>query len=232
MPSRPCSSASSIAARTICSRTERAAFRPRPARGGPTGQQGGATARALLERGWPVRALVRDRAAGAARALQQAGARLVAGDLDDPESVRAALDGAHGVFLVLTMMAGPRVSLEGVAAEVRRGQPGRFVGRRVEIAGDYLTGPQIADAFGRAAGIPSRFEQVPIEQLRAFDEQVARMFAWMDTRAGSPPDLAALRADHTGLMTLRDWLRATGWAPRPPASQAPERRAAQKAATP
>jgi hypothetical protein len=32
------------------------------------------------------------------------------------------MDGAHGVFLVLTMMAGPRISPEGVVAEERRGK--------------------------------------------------------------------------------------------------------------
>jgi uncharacterized protein YbjT (DUF2867 family) len=283
---------------------------------GSTGQQGGAVARALLERGWEVRALVRDRAAATAQALREAGAVLVPGDLDDLASLRAAMTGVHAVFLVLTMMAGPRVSLAGVAAEVRRGravadlaaeagvahlvyssihgagqqtgiahvdskneieeairdsgvpatilrpvffmdnfttltrpvlsggeltvslalapitplaviatgdigafaaiafgQPDRFTGRQVEIAGDCLTGPQIAEAFGRAAGVPARFRQATIEQVRVFDPEVAKMFAWLDTRAGPSPDLAGLRAIHPGLMTLDGWLRATGWKP-------------------
>jgi uncharacterized protein YbjT (DUF2867 family) len=89
---------------------------------GATGNQGGAAARALLERGWPVRALVRDPARPAARALHVAGAELVTGDLDDLASLRAATRGVYGVFLVLTMMTGPRVTAEGVAAEERRGR--------------------------------------------------------------------------------------------------------------
>ena len=44
-------------------------------------------------------------------------ADLARGDLDDPASLRAAMEDAHGVFLVLTMMAGPRISPEGVVAE-------------------------------------------------------------------------------------------------------------------
>ncbi|NDZ85191.1 NmrA family NAD(P)-binding protein, partial [Streptomyces sp. SID10115] len=44
---------------------------------GGTGRQGGATARALLERGRVVHALVRDPRADAARALAEAGAVLV-----------------------------------------------------------------------------------------------------------------------------------------------------------
>jgi uncharacterized protein YbjT (DUF2867 family) len=283
---------------------------------GATGQQGGAAARALLERGRAVRALVRDESKPAARRLRDAGASLVIGDLDDPGSVRAAMSSVSGVFLALTMMTGPRVTLDGVAAEVRRGQavaglaseagvphlvyssissagdhtgiphveskarieerigelglpatilrpvsfmdnfaslnrpvlddgelvvglplrpqtrlplvatrdigvfaalafgdPQRYTGRRIQVAGDCLAGPQIAAVFGRVCGRPARFRPVPIGQVREFDEQVARMFEWMDSRPSGEPDLAALRADHPGLMTLEAWLRATG---RPP----------------
>ncbi|MDE3725038.1 NmrA family NAD(P)-binding protein [Nocardiopsis sp. N85] len=67
---------------------------------GATGGQGGAVARALLDRGWAVRALVRDPAAPAARALAALGAETVTGDLDDPGSLRTAARGAHGVFSV------------------------------------------------------------------------------------------------------------------------------------
>jgi uncharacterized protein YbjT (DUF2867 family) len=285
---------------------------------GVTGQQGGAAARALLERGRVVRALVRDEGKPAARQLRDAGASLVTGDLDDPGSVRAAMSSVDGVFLALTMMTGPRVTLDGVAAEERRGKavaglvseagvrhlvyssissagghtgiphveskarieerirelglpatilrpvsfmdnfatlnrpvlddgelvvslplrpqtrlplvatrdigvfaaiafddPQRYVGRRIQVAGDCLAGPQIAEVFGLVCGRPARFRPVPIEQVRAFDEQVARMFEWMDRRPSGELDLAGLRADHPGLMTLEAWLRVTGWQPEP-----------------
>ena len=273
---------------------------------GATGQQGGATARHLLERGRPVRALVRDPDSPAAAALRAAGASLVAGDLDDPASLRAAMDGVHGVFLALTMMAGPRISPEGVIAEERRGKavaglaretgvghlvyssingagarsgipyyeskarieehihalgipatilrpvsfmdnfatynrpllqdgelvvglavrpdlpvqlisvrdigafaaiafarPGEFLGRTVEIAG----------AFSRACGLPARFRQTPIEQVRAFDPQLAQMFSFFNDHPSGLTDLPALRAEHPDLMRLETWLRATEWKP-------------------
>jgi uncharacterized protein YbjT (DUF2867 family) len=283
---------------------------------GATGQQGGATARELLKRGWTVDALVRDADKPAARSLRAAGARLVLGDLDDPASLRAAMTGVHGVFLVLTMMTGPHITLDGVAAEERHGKavaeiaketgiehlvyssinaadlhtgiphleskgrieeridelempatilrpaffmdnfatfqrpalvegelvvglalrpetrfpmiatsdigafaaiafdrPEQFIGRRMRIVGDDLSGPAIAETFGRVCGLPARFQQVSIEQLRAFDEEVAKMFAWFDGRAAEGPDFSALRAHHPGLMTLEAWLRETGWKP-------------------
>ncbi|WP_433520015.1 hypothetical protein ACQP2T_60265 [Nonomuraea sp. CA-143628] len=54
---------------------------------------------------------------------------------------------------------------------------------------------------------------MPIEHLRAFDEQVAKSFEWFDQGAVRAPDFAELRAEHPGLMTLDSYLRATGWRP-------------------
>ncbi|MFI0940213.1 NmrA/HSCARG family protein [Streptomyces sp. NPDC021020] len=67
---------------------------------GATGRQGGATARALLAAGVPVRALVRDPAADRAEAVRAAGAELVTGDLHDRDSVTRAAEGARAVFSV------------------------------------------------------------------------------------------------------------------------------------
>lgn len=69
---------------------------------GATGQQGGAVARALVAAGTPVRALVRDPGSANARALAGLGVQLVRGDLDEPESLKPALDGIRGLFSVQT----------------------------------------------------------------------------------------------------------------------------------
>jgi uncharacterized protein YbjT (DUF2867 family) len=67
---------------------------------GATGRQGGATTRALLAAGVPVRALVRDPATDRARAVEVLGAELVTGDLHDRASVTRAAQGARAVFSV------------------------------------------------------------------------------------------------------------------------------------
>ncbi|MDH2424865.1 NmrA family NAD(P)-binding protein [Sphaerisporangium sp. TRM90804] len=67
---------------------------------GATGQQGGATARALLATGVPVRALVRDPSTDRAKAVKALGAELVTGDLRDRDSVIRAAEGARAVFSV------------------------------------------------------------------------------------------------------------------------------------
>ncbi|MBL7489967.1 NmrA/HSCARG family protein [Frankia sp. AgB1.9] len=92
-------------------------------------------------------------------------------------------------------------------------QPETFVGQTLVIAGDRLSAAEMAERFGEAAGIPARFHQTPIEQLRAFDEEVAKMFDWFDSGEMENPDLPALRALYPQVRTLAEWLRSTGWRP-------------------
>ena len=96
---------------------------------GATGQQGGATARHLLERGFRVRGLTRDTGSEAARKLQAAGAETVAADLADPATLGPALEGVYGVFSVQNFW------LPGVGYE-----------------GEILQGKNLADA-AKAAGV-------------------------------------------------------------------------------
>ena len=79
---------------------------------GATGQQGGATTRHLLERGFRVRALTRDPTSASSQKLQAAGAEVVAADLANPASLGAALDGVYGVFSVQNFWL-PDVGFEG-----------------------------------------------------------------------------------------------------------------------
>ncbi|WP_119729202.1 NAD(P)H-binding protein [Thermomonospora amylolytica] len=63
---------------------------------GATGNVGAEVVRALAASGVPVRALVRD----ASRAEPRPGVEYVTGDLNRPESVKPALDGARALFLL------------------------------------------------------------------------------------------------------------------------------------
>jgi uncharacterized protein YbjT (DUF2867 family) len=83
---------------------------------GATGGQGGAVTSALLDRGAPVRALVRDPSSGGAHRLAARGVETVAGDLDDRASLAAAMRGARAVFALTTPFEA------GVDAEVAQGR--------------------------------------------------------------------------------------------------------------
>jgi len=259
---------------------------------GGTGNQGGATARELLSRGWSVRALVRDPDKPEAQALKELGAVLVRGDLEDVASLRAAAEGVYGIFSVQALAYEP----ETLAAEVRHGKavadvakeagvthfvyssvggaergtgidhfeskaeierhikalglpatilrpvffmnnllhfadvegervmllpvepdkpmqfiasddigvfaadafdrPAEFIGREIELAGDEITFPQVAEVYERITGTPSRLEATPIEE---------RMFGWF-AEEGYQADIPALRELHPGLLTFEQFL--------------------------
>ncbi|MEE6258920.1 NmrA/HSCARG family protein [Plantactinospora sonchi] len=65
---------------------------------GATGKQGGAVADLLLNHGHEVTAYVRSPESPSAQALSTAGARLVTGDLGDPEALTGAAKGVDAIF--------------------------------------------------------------------------------------------------------------------------------------
>ena len=77
---------------------------------GATGQQGGSVARALINKGWQVRVMVRNPSSPASLALRDAGAEMVAGNFDDIEAMRGAMTGAYGVFSVQPSSPGGTVT--------------------------------------------------------------------------------------------------------------------------
>ncbi|WP_405491688.1 hypothetical protein [Nocardia sp. NBC_00511] len=90
-------------------------------------------------------------------------------------------------------------------------QPAQFLGRSPVLAGDTPTPTEIAETLARRAGLTPRTMQGLVEQIRAFDEQVGKMFAFFNSRPAPAIDVAALRAELPGLLDLDDWAAATGW---------------------
>lgn len=100
----------------------------------------------------------------------------------------------------------------GAFAALALNAPGEHVGNTLEIGGDVRTIPEVAKLMQAQFGKPVRFEELPIEAIRGFSEDLAIMFEWFN-RAGQKPDVVALRRLHSGLLDFPAWLKASGWRP-------------------
>ncbi len=271
---------------------------------GATGQQGGAVARLLLDKGHRVRALTRNPQSLAAEELRALGAEVLAADLEDGISVERAALGADAFFLMATPMEkGPEAELRAgrwsawaakeagvkhlvyssaagidwvtgvpvvdskrqvelyiqelgvpftIVAPVffmenllgpmfleglRRGtlsmplpptrklqtiavadiaafvrtvieRPSEFAGKRIEIASDDLTGLEMASVLSHATRSPIGFARESLENIRAQNQDYARLWAWFD-QVGFDVEIDSLQRDYleVGWHTLSAWAR-------------------------
>ena len=88
----------------------------------------------------------------------------------------------------------------------------QFLGKRVDIASDELTGKQVVDVLSRVSGRKIEYVELPLEQLQASNEDFAKMFEWFD-RVGYTVDIAALRRNYPEVnwCTFEDWAKAQNW---------------------
>lgn len=127
-----------------------------------------------------------------------------------PDSRRSILKGT------LAMGISPEKRLQMVAvddigefASRAFDSPEDYLGKEIDLAGDELSGPEIANRFGEMLGSPVSYVQTPIEQIRTFSQEWALMTEWFNN-AGYDADIAFLRKIHPGLKTLKAWIRKTG----------------------
>ncbi|MFD7155540.1 NmrA/HSCARG family protein [Kribbella sp. NPDC059898] len=270
---------------------------------GATGRQGGATVRALVNANAPVRALTRRIDSDAANALRELGADVVAADLDDPNSLRAAFTGVDAVFAMTTPGYDAQIEREiahghaiadaaaaagiphvvynsvggaerctgiphfeskrdielylikqglsttfvrpvffmdnfaqfltpmvqdgtltvrlplpdgiplqmiaaediGAVAAAAVLDPERVAGGSIEIAGDELTGEQLAEAYQERYDVPARYEPLPIDVFGADADQQA-MFTWFAHPPAFQADFAGTKSLAPQTKTFAQWL--------------------------
>lgn len=275
---------------------------------GATGQQGGALARVLLQRGHRVVAFTRSADSPAAQALAASGAEVATGDFEDVESLTRAMRGVDAVYAMATPFeAGPEmevrhgrnqadaaqaagvkhfvyssvagasertgiphfdskhaveqyvrglelpftvvapvffmenfhspsmmeelkrsvlamglpphrglqlVALEDLAAltETVLSLPEEFIGRRIEVASDEVTGEQAAALLTFATGHRIHYEQIPLERIRARSEDLARMYQWL-SEVGYRAEILTLRHEHPEVRwhSFEAWVREQDW---------------------
>jgi len=97
----------------------------------------------------------------------------------------------------------------GAFAALAFANPEGYLGKAMEITGDRLTAPQIADALSTSAGRPVPHTQVPLQTLWEHAPQAAKVFTWASERYYDT-DLAPLRQAHPGLLDFSTWLNRSG----------------------
>lgn len=121
---------------------------------GVTGKQGGSVFRHLKQRGFAVRALVRDPEKPETRELEGNRVEVLRGDLDDPASLERALDGADGAYSV-------QPSPGGAETEIRRGIAFAEAANRQEVGHFVYSSVAAAD---QNTGIPHFESKGKIEE--------------------------------------------------------------------
>jgi len=87
-----------------------------------------------------------------------------------------------------------------------------FIGKRIDIASDEITGEQAAKVLSNELGRKIRYEQVPMEQIRQASEDLAVMYEWFE-RIGTGVDVAALHKQYPEVnwLTFKDWVKSQNW---------------------
>jgi uncharacterized protein YbjT (DUF2867 family) len=93
----------------------------------------------------------------------------------------------------------------GAVAAVALRQPEALHGDALEIAGDVLTGPQMARRIGAQLGREARFEALPVEALDDDDQKA--MFRWFAQTPAYAADLELTREVDPDVRDLSGWLQ-------------------------
>src|ERR671918_685388 len=83
-----------------------------------------------------------------------------------------------------------------------------FLGKRIDIASDEVTGEQATNILSNVLGYKIRYVPVPLEQVYQGNEDMARMYEW-DEKVGTGIDISALHQEYPEVnwLTFRDWAK-------------------------
>jgi uncharacterized protein YbjT (DUF2867 family) len=82
-----------------------------------------------------------------------------------------------------------------------------FLGKRIDIASDEVTGEQAAKILSNELGQKIRYVHIPLEQIYQVNEDMARMYEWYE-KVGTGIDISALHQEYPEV----NWLTFSNWA--------------------
>ena len=90
--------------------------------------------------------------------------------------------------------------------------PHRFLGERIDIASDELTGRRVAEIVSATSGHHIEYVHVPLAEAYEMNKDLARMYEWFDA-VGYRADIGLLRRSfpETGWHTFEEWVQVQDW---------------------
>ena len=84
-----------------------------------------------------------------------------------------------------------------------------FLGRRIDIASDEVSGEQAAKILSNGLGQKIRYMRIPLEQVHQANEDMARMYEWYE-RVGTGIDIATLHQEYPEVnwLTFEVWVKS------------------------
>ncbi|HZI69569.1 MAG TPA: NmrA/HSCARG family protein, partial [Nitrososphaeraceae archaeon] len=84
-----------------------------------------------------------------------------------------------------------------------------FLGKRIDIASDEVTGDQAAKILSNELGYKVRYVPVPLGQVYQTNEDMARMYDWYE-KVGTGIDISALHQEYPEVnwLSFKDWARS------------------------
>ena len=92
-------------------------------------------------------------------------------------------------------------------------RPDDFIGKRLELVGDTLTGEQMAAVLSKAVGREIRFEEQPIDELAPMGQDMIDMMQWLvQTGYSADAELLARELPEVELVDFESWAKSQDWA--------------------
>ena len=84
-----------------------------------------------------------------------------------------------------------------------------FLGKRIDIASDEVTGKQAAEILSNKLGQRIRYVSIPLEQVYQANEDMARMYEWYE-KVGTGIDIASLHQEYPEVkwLSFKDWAKS------------------------
>jgi uncharacterized protein YbjT (DUF2867 family) len=132
-------------------------------------------------------------------------------NLNNPDTRNSILNGELALALDPDIPM-QLIAVDDIGAFVTKAfeDPEYYVGRAIDIAGDELTGPEMADILSRVVGRQVSYKQLSVDDMRAYGSDTAMMWDWLNLR-GYDANIPVLREIFPTMKNFDNWVAQFVW---------------------